>query len=61
MKFRFKGAEACPDEITLRGVEFSAGKPVEVTDPSLAAKLSALPYFEVVQSRARKADAQDVA
>ena len=53
MKIRFTGTEACPDEITLRGVTFARGKSVVIEEPDFQAKLLALDYFEQVK-RGRK-------
>lgn len=44
-------------EITLRGVTFAKGKPVDLTDnPDLAAKVLNLPDFAEVKPRKRKND-----
>ena len=48
MKFKYTGDQA---EITLRGVTFEKGKPVEV-DADLGAKISNLDYFKAVKARA---------
>lgn len=44
--FKFTGVKDLKS-ITLRGVTFDLGKPVEVPDASLSAKIENLPYFEV--------------
>lgn len=36
-------------DMTLRGVKFPKGQPVEVKDESLARKVAAMPEFENVQ------------
>lgn len=46
MKFKFTGDQ---DEITLRGVTFEKGKAVDVDDPELIEKISALSYFSTVK------------
>ena len=44
-------------EITLRGVTFAKGKPVDLTgNPDLAAKVGNLPYFAEVKPRKRRND-----
>ena len=56
MKYKFTGTDACPKEITLRGVTFEKGKAVEV-EGDLAAKVSVLPYFtEAKPGRPKKND-----
>lgn len=53
MKFRYTGS----GEITIRHMTFEAGKPVEVEDAELAAKIAVLPYFrEVKPGRPKNAD-----
>lgn len=55
MKFKYTGPD---DEITLRGVTFPKGKPVDLGDnPDLALKVSVLDYFAAVKTRSRKNDA----
>jgi ubiquitin len=48
------------EDMTLRGVDFPAGKPVEVEDEALAAKVAVMPEFEQVK-RGRKKNDQDSA
>lgn len=43
-------------DMTLRGVDFPAGKAVEVKDEALAAKCLAMPEFEQVTRKAKKND-----
>lgn len=53
MKFRYIGDDA---EIVVRDVTFPKGETVDLTEcPSLARKVSVLPYFEQVK-RGRKAN-----
>lgn len=40
------GREPSPDGITLRGVHFPLGEPVEVSDPNFAAKLARMAEFQ---------------
>jgi hypothetical protein len=54
MKFKYTGPD---DENVMRGVTFPKGKPVKVDDESLAAKISALDYFEEVKPKKAKANA----
>lgn len=58
MKFKFTGTDACPDEITLRGVTFTKGKAVDVADEGLAAKLEGLEFFTEVK-RGRPKDGKN--
>ncbi len=51
MKLKYTG----DGEITIRGVTFEKGKAVDVDDENLAAKLSALDYFQEVKARKPKA------
>lgn len=51
MKLKYTGDQ---DEITIRGVTFTKGRPVAVDCPDLAQKLVALPYFSEVKSRGKK-------
>lgn len=62
-KVKFLGTPECPDQITLRDVTFPMGKPVEVEDEGLAAKVLALPFFEEVKRGRPKAvaDGEDQA
>lgn len=46
------------NDMALRGVDFPAGQPVEVTDEALAAKCLAMPEFEQVKP-GRKAKKND--
>lgn len=57
MKYVFTGTDACPDEITLRGVKFKKGKAEDVADDNFAAKLDALEYFKRAPGRPKKAAA----
>lgn len=58
-KFRYIGDAP---EITLRGVTFAKGKPVDLSDnPLLAEKVSVLPYFAEVKARKRKPNDKDLA
>lgn len=53
MKYKYIGPD---DEITLRSVTFEKGKAVDLSgDPDLAAKVSALDYFQEVK-RVRKSN-----
>lgn len=40
------GREPSPDGITIRGVHFPLGEPVEVSDPTLASKIARMAEFQ---------------
>ncbi len=53
MKYKYTGEQ---DEITLRGVTFKKGKAVDVDDPNLEQKISAMSDFSQVKNRGKNKD-----
>lgn len=61
MRLRFVGnGDNDPRELTLAGVTFPKGTPVDVTDEALIEKLRGNSHFEAVKGRPKK-DAEDSA
>lgn len=57
MRFRFIGnGDNDPGKVTLAGVEFPKGEPVDVTSEWLIDKLKSNSHFEAVRGRPKKDD-----